>query len=136
MANRHLNQRLIDTLKPSKSVREVRDTGLRGFGVRILPSGRRSYFVHSQTDGRRVWTKIGDTDAMPLADARDLARSNLAASRTGDQSRLWGIAAETPFEDVADAVFRAAAASMTDCERPKNRLRSALLTTDELSQWA
>ena len=106
MANRHLNQRLIDTLKPSKSVREVRDTELRGFGVRILPSGRKSYFVHSQTDGRRVWTKVGDADAMPLADARDLARSNLAACRTGDQSRLWEIAAETPFEDVADAVFR------------------------------
>ena len=106
MASRRLNQRLIDTLKPSKSVREVRDTELRGFGVRILPSGRKSYFVHAQTDGRRVWTKIGDADAMPLADARDLARSHLAASRTGDQFRPSEIATETPFEDVADAVFR------------------------------
>ena len=41
MANRRLTQRLIDTLKPGKSVREVRDTEFRGFGVRILPSGRR-----------------------------------------------------------------------------------------------
>ncbi len=106
MASRRLTQRLIDTLKPSKSVREVRDTELQGFGIRILPSGRKSYFVHAQTDGRRVWTKIGDAGAMPLGDARDLARSRLAASRSGDPSRPSKIAAETPFEDVADAVFR------------------------------
>ena len=105
MANRRLTQRLIDTLKPSKSVHEIRDTELRGFGVRILPSGRKRFFVHAQTSGRRTWKAIGDAGAMPLADARDLARSNLAASRAGDQSRPTEIAAETPFEDVADAVF-------------------------------
>ncbi|MDE0345006.1 MAG: hypothetical protein OXI66_04370, partial [Boseongicola sp.] len=66
MASRRLTQRLIETLKPSKSVREVRDTELQGFGIRILPSGRKSYFVHAQTDGRRVWTKICDAGAMPL----------------------------------------------------------------------
>ncbi|MXX90993.1 MAG: tyrosine-type recombinase/integrase [Boseongicola sp. SB0677_bin_26] len=106
MASRRLTQRLIETLKPGKSVRETRDTELRGFGVRILPSGRKSYFVHAQTGGRRVWTKIGDADAMHLADARELARSHLAASKAGDSSRPTKIAAETPFEDVADAVFR------------------------------
>jgi len=54
MANRRFTQRLIDTLKPGKSVREVRDTELRGFGIRILPSGLRRYFVHAQNNGRRV----------------------------------------------------------------------------------
>ena len=106
MANCRLTQRLIDTLTPGKSIREIRDTDLRGFGIRILPSGRKSYFVHAQSGGRRTWTKVGDAGTMPLADAQDLARSSLAASRTGDQSRLSEIVAETPFEDVADAVFR------------------------------
>ena len=106
MANRRLTQRLIDSLKPGKSVREFRDTELRGFGVRILPSGRKRFFVHTQCNGKRTWTKIGDASTMTLADARDLARSHLAASRTGDPSRLAEIAAGTPFEDVADAVFR------------------------------
>ena len=105
MANRRLTQRLIDTLKPGKSVREIRDTELRGFGVRILPSSRKSYFVHAQNEGRRVWTKIGDAGAMPLADARDLARSHLAASRTGNPSRPPETAEETPFENVAEVVF-------------------------------
>ena len=106
MASRRLTQKLVDTLTPGKSVREFRDTELRGFGVRILPSGRRSYFVHAQNDGRRVWTKVGDAGAMTLADARDLARSHLVASRTGDRSRPAETSSETPFEDVADAVFR------------------------------
>ena len=51
MASRRLTQRLIETLKPGKSVREVRDTELRGFGVRILPSGRKSY-IRAFTDRR------------------------------------------------------------------------------------
>ena len=48
MANRPLTQRLIDTLKPAKSVRVVRDTELRTYGVRILPSGLRRFFVNVQ----------------------------------------------------------------------------------------
>ncbi len=106
MASRRLTQRLIETLKPGKSVREICDTELRGFGVRILPSGRKRFFVHAQVNGKRIWTKIGDAGAMSFADARVLARSHLAASRTGGTSRPAEIDAETPFEDVADAVFR------------------------------
>ena len=106
MANRRLTQRLVDTLKPGKSVREFRDTELRGFGVRILPSGRKRFFVHAQSNGKRSWMKIGDASTMTLADARDLARSHLAASKTGDLPRPAEIAADAPFEDVAEAVFR------------------------------
>ena len=106
MANSRLTQRLVDNLKPGKSVREFRDTELRGFGVRIMPSGGKRFFVHAQFNGKRTWTKIGDAGAMPLADARKVARSHLAASRTGDPSRIAETAAETPFEDVADAAFR------------------------------
>ncbi|MDE0522706.1 MAG: hypothetical protein OXH79_12190 [Boseongicola sp.] len=54
MANRSLTQRLIDTLTPGKSVREIRDKELRGFGIRVLPSGRKSCFVQAQYDGRRA----------------------------------------------------------------------------------
>ena len=106
MASRRLTQRLIDTLKPGTSVREFRDSELRGFGVRVLPSGRKGFFVHAQSKGKRTWTKIGDAGAMPLADARDLARSHLAANRTGGPSRPAEISSDAPFEVVAEAVFR------------------------------
>lgn len=86
MANRRLTQRLIDTLAPDKSVREFRDANLRGFGVRILPSGRKRYFVHAQFNGRRVWTAIGDADVKPVAEARETARSHLKGLRNGSPS--------------------------------------------------
>lgn len=47
MNKRRTTQRLIDTLKPGKSVHEFRDTELCGFGVRILPSSRKRFFVHA-----------------------------------------------------------------------------------------
>ncbi len=79
--------RLVDTLGPDRSVREIRDTELRGFGVRILPSGRRRFFVHAQADGRRTWKTVGDVDSMSLADARALACAQLAKIRTDDPHR-------------------------------------------------
>ena len=106
MANRRLTQRLIDTLKPGKSVREVRDTEFGGFGVRILPSGRKRYFLHAQYNGRRVWTVIGDADTMQFAEARSSAQSHLAALRMGGPTRSLEASAEIPFEDVAEEVFR------------------------------
>ncbi len=105
MANRRLTQRLINSLKPGKSVREVRDTELRGFGVRILPSGRKRYFAHAQNNGQRVWKVIGDAGTMQLAEARSSAQSHLASLRTGGPSRSVEALAETPFEDVAETVF-------------------------------
>ncbi len=105
MARIQLTQRRVDALEPRKTTLDVRDSLIRGFGVRILPSGRKSYFLHHQVDGKRVWHTIGDARAMTLACAREQATSLLAsrshdgdASPDGDQTIL--------FEDVADEVFR------------------------------
>ena len=100
-----LTQRRVDALKARKKVYDIRDGELRGFGVRVLPSGHKHYFLHTQVRGRRTWKRIGDADAVTLTRARDRARSILAAQRNGDD----GIAAspdETLFETVADEVFR------------------------------
>ena len=59
MATLRLNERRVDTLKPRKSAYDVRDRELTGFGVRILPSGAKRYFIHSQHRGRRVWKIVG-----------------------------------------------------------------------------
>lgn len=88
MANRRLTQRLIDTLAPG--------TSACGFEAWTLPSCRGRFFLRAQCNGKRTWTRIGDAGAMPLAAARDFARSHLAGSRTGGSSRSAEIAAETP----------------------------------------
>jgi len=40
--------------KKRKTTYDIRDGKLRGFGIRVLPSGAKRYFIHSQHRGRRV----------------------------------------------------------------------------------
>ncbi|MYK31212.1 MAG: DUF4102 domain-containing protein, partial [Boseongicola sp. SB0670_bin_30] len=106
MPKRRLTQDLVDALEPDGSVREFRDTQLRGFGVRIMPSGRKSWFLHAQHDMRRKWTKLGEAATMSLAKARTLARARLATLRNRNPSRPPDASSEIPFKDVAEAAFR------------------------------
>ena len=48
MATVRLDERRVRTLKPRESAYDVRDLKLKGFGVRVLPSGAKRYFIHSQ----------------------------------------------------------------------------------------
>ncbi len=104
MWNLSLNQSRVDRLKPQNSTYDIRDTDLKGFGIRILPSGKKSYFLQTQYEGRRRWTKISDADAMSEAEARSQARSLLAAIRKGQDS-VPDLPADIAFEAVADEVF-------------------------------
>ena len=54
-----LHQRRVDALEPRETAYDVRDDELKGFCVRVLSSGGKRYFVHSQRDGRRVWKIVG-----------------------------------------------------------------------------
>ena len=104
MRNLPLNQHRVDRLKPRNSTYDIRDTDLKGFGIRILPSGKKSYFLQTQYEGRRRWTKISDANAKPEAEARSQARSLLAGIRKG-QENAAAFPSDIPFEAVADEVF-------------------------------
>ena len=102
MSNLTLTDARVRALRPRKSTYNIRDAKFRGFGVRVLPSGVRRFFLHIQHRGQRAWNIVGDANAMPVADARTQAASMLAAIRFG---------AEAPhdapsFESVAETVFR------------------------------
>ena len=86
MRNLPLNQSRVDRLKSRHSTYDLRDTDLKGFGIRVLPSGKKSYFLQTQYDGQRRWTKIGDADALAEAEARSQARTLLAGLRKGRES--------------------------------------------------
>ena len=103
MATLRLNQVRIDALKPRKSAYDVRDRDLKGFGVRVLPSGAKRYFIHSQHNGRRIWQIVGHAGAITADGARDRARTLLASIRKGNGNVA---PPDTPFEMVADEVFR------------------------------
>ncbi len=105
MPNSRLTQRRVDALKPDEKTLDVRDCVIRGFGVRILPSGRKTYFLHHQVDGKRAWHSIGDAREMTLDRARERATS-LLASRSRPDEDFPATTASILFEDVADEVFR------------------------------
>jgi len=104
MAAIRLTQRRVDTLRPRKTVLIVRDAELKGYGVRITPSGRKRYFIHSQHRGHRVWKIVGDAAVMTEVEARTRARSMLAALRD-DRDIEAKTSRDALFETVADEVF-------------------------------
>ncbi len=104
MATLHLTQRRVDTLKPGKVLLDVRDTELKGFGIRIMPSGARRYFIHSQHEGRRLWKTFEDAGTVSVEQARQRARTMLAAYRNGGLLDP-GIEKDALFEAVAEDVL-------------------------------
>ena len=104
MPSIRLTQRRVDGLRPRRKVRDVRDAELKGYGIRVMPSGARRYFVHSQHNGKRVWKIVGDAAAIAEPQARARARTMLAALRNGREPRVLD-PGDTPFEIVAEEIF-------------------------------
>ena len=104
MATLHLTQKRVDSFKPRKVILDVRDTELKGFGIRIMPSGTRRYFIHSQHEGRRIWKTFDDAGAATVAQARQRARAMLAAYRNGGSADP-GTGKDALFETVAHEVL-------------------------------
>ncbi len=104
MAKTTLTEARVKALRPRKSVREVRDGRLRGFGVRVSPSGRKQFFIHCQHRGERVWKIVGDAGSMSVTDARAWAAGMLTAIRRGEEAPPSPD--ETLFETVAETAFR------------------------------
>ena len=103
MARTALTDARIGALRPRKIAYDIRDGKLGGFGVRVLPSGRKRFFVHSQHRGDRVWKILGDAATMSVDEARSSAVRTLAAIRRGEDPPRDP--AETLFEAVAVTVF-------------------------------
>ena len=102
MPNVRLRESRIEALEPRKSPYDVRDAELKGFGVRVLPSGGKRYFIHSQHQGRRLWKTVGDAGSMGLDEARRRAAELLAAIRRDETPAL---PEDRLFEAVAEEVF-------------------------------
>ena len=98
-----LNESRIEALEPRRSPYDIRDRELKGFGVRVLPTGRKRFFVHSQHEGRRLWKTVGDASAMSLDEARRRATELLAAIRRDDGAPA--LPEDRLFEAVAEEVF-------------------------------
>ncbi len=127
MSRIRFSESRIEALKARKSPYDIRDGELKGFGIRVLPSGGKRYFIHSQHEGRRVWKTIGDADCMDLDTARQRARELLAAVRRDEE--VAALPEERLFEAVAEEVFERYGRHWKPGTRKVNRnyLRSSIL---------
>ena len=81
-----LTKRAVDAVSPDPSGREifVWDDALRGFGMRMMPSGAASYLVQYRTaEGRTRRLAIGKVGTLTPDEAREIARDKLVAATKG-----------------------------------------------------
>src|SRR5688500_6151341 len=86
--HRRLTRRFLDSLKPTGVDYILYDADIQGFGVRVLPSGRRLYIVQYRIPGggRRLNARritIGEHGTLMPEDARKRARELLALVHQG-----------------------------------------------------
>lgn len=83
-----LSQRIVDTLLPGAKEHFVWDRDVRGFGVRVKPSGSATYVVqYRNADGQTRRVALKATNVMTLKDARAQAKQVLGdAAKGGDPS--------------------------------------------------
>ena len=115
-----LSDARVGVLGPRKTVYDIRDGKLRGFGVRVLPSGRKRFFVYCQNRGQRVWKIVGDAAAMDVGEARSLAIDMLAVIRRGGNTPRRPD--ETVFEAAAEELFRSCERNWKAGTRKVNRI--------------
>ena len=85
MSNTPLSEARVKTLRPRNSAYDLCDAKLKGFGLRVPPSGAKRFFILAQHRGERVWKIVGDMNAMSLDEARERAASLLATIRHRDE---------------------------------------------------
>jgi integrase len=74
----------IDALKPSANRYDVLESGGRGFGVRVAPSGRKSWIYLYHHGGRLRRMTLGTYPEMSLAEAHQAHASARAAVKRGE----------------------------------------------------
>ena len=96
-----LSPKLVEHLKaPGPKRMDAWDTVLQSFGVRVSPSGRKSWFVMVRVKGLQKRITIGTYPGVPLAEARAEARMKIRDAQLG----LSGDTKEIPALTLGEAV--------------------------------
>jgi len=83
MPTANLTDRKIASLKPGKELVEWWDEGTPGFGIRVSPKGKKTWFVMYRSAGLRRRMKFGRYPEVSLEDARKKARKALSEVSEG-----------------------------------------------------
>ena len=78
-----ITKRTVDALVPAERERIVWDEDVKGFGVRVHPTGRKVYIVKYRHEGRSVKVTIGPRGPVTSAAARAKATEIVTLAKTG-----------------------------------------------------
>ena len=106
-----ITKRAVDALAAREREYMFWDNDIRGFGVRVHPSGRKVYVVKYRHHGRVVKKTIGSCGTIPPAAARARAAEIITAARTGKDPagrdlRMKDPTGQDPRESVAAPTMR------------------------------
>ena len=79
-----INKRIVAAAIAQNTAYDINDSELRGFGVRILPSGAHSYFVRYRRGGQRRRISLGSQGTLTPEQARSRAVQLLARVGAGE----------------------------------------------------
>jgi integrase len=79
-----INATLVKNIQPSTSPIEIYDTELKGFTLRVQPSGVKSYLVRYRYKGKQTRKALGKHPVISAEKARELAKGILAALTLGE----------------------------------------------------
>ena len=78
-----ITKRLVDAAEPRSAEYFVWDSEIPGFGLRVLPSGRKGYVVQYRAGRRSRRISLGPSTVLTCEQARNRAISIVAAARNG-----------------------------------------------------
>ena len=83
-----LTQRTADRAKPRARRYELSCSTVRGFILRVLPSGKKAYYVRYRTGDRDVRERLGSTFELTFVEARRRAVERLAEVHAAEKGEL------------------------------------------------
>ncbi|MDP1554959.1 MAG: Arm DNA-binding domain-containing protein, partial [Hyphomonas sp.] len=82
-----LTKRIVDASGSKDAEYFVWDRELKGFGLRVYPSGRKTFVLQYRSGGRTRRLNVGPYGPLTVEEARDLARQNRGdVAKGGDPS--------------------------------------------------
>jgi hypothetical protein len=89
-----LTKRIIDAVEPQATEFFLWDEGIPGFGLRVMPSGRKSFVVQFCAGRRARRMSLGPSTVLTCDQARTRAITIIAAVKNGDEAATRTAAVE------------------------------------------
>jgi integrase len=84
LSSTRITDKTVKNAKPREKTYDIRDAVLRGFMLKVQPSGSKAFYAEW---GRGKRSRIGDAALITLERARDIAEQRLAAAKRGEVPR-------------------------------------------------